>query len=120
MTPALEAKLVADFPGLFRDYGKPAAVSCMAFGCECGDGWEPLLRSLFKSLSADCVLSQVKEKFGGLRVYTWGATDQDQDFIDFAEKQSYTICEFCGKPGKPNDRGWIITLCDYCREHPDA
>ncbi len=115
MTPELEAALVRDFPGLFADRHKPITQSLMAFGCECGDGWEPLLRRLFGQLSAGVVLTQVKEKWGGLRVYFYGATDAEYDLIDAAERASLTICEVCGQPGKPNPTGWISTLCDSCR-----
>lgn len=57
---------------------------------------------------------QVKEKFGGLRFYVDGASERHQTLIQFAENMSYTICETCGKPGKPTTGGWITTLC---KEH---
>ena len=55
--------------------------------------------------------SQVKEKFGGLRFYVEGATDEQYELITFAENMSYTICDICGSVGKPNKRGWIATRC---------
>ena len=54
--------------------------TCMAFGCECGDGWfEPLktlanktklINSIAKNYNLKFVCCQLKEKFGGLRCYT--------------------------------------------------
>jgi hypothetical protein len=57
---------------------------------------------------------QVKEKFGGLRFYTNGATDIQDAYITFAEMISVRTCEVCGKPGKRTSDGWIRTLC---KEH---
>ena len=35
---------------------------------------------------------------------------------NMAEEMSYKICERCGCPGSANKQGWIMTLCDKCRE----
>ncbi len=59
---------------------------------------------------------QVKEKFGGLRFYVQGSNDFFDGMICMAEQASYTICEQCGKPGKPRSGGWILTLCDECED----
>lgn len=59
--------------------------------------------------------SQVKEKFGGLRVYTTFATDEMDDLIREAEKESEVTCELCGDPGVLRlDGGWYMTRCDKC------
>jgi hypothetical protein len=63
------------------------------------------------------VVVQVKEKFGGLRFYVNGSTDEQYALIRFAESMSYKTCEVCGKRGKPNKGGWIKTRC---KEHRDA
>lgn len=60
--------------------------------------------------------SQVKEKFGVLHFYTNGFTDKMNKLVDEAEKASETICEFCGKPGKRRNNGWIQTLCNKCHK----
>ena len=75
MTPALEAALVRDFPGLFADYGKPITETCISWGCECGPGWEPIIRRACEKLAVlkpPPVLDQVKEKYGGLQIYFHG------------------------------------------------
>ncbi len=94
----------------------------MAFGCECGNGWYNILDELFDALSKydDIILAQVKEKFGGLRVYLDGvpkdAVGEVYKLIDNAEVKSYTVCEACGKNGTLYDDGWMITLCSECNE----
>lgn len=55
---------------------------------------------------------QVKEKFGGLRFYTNGTSDENYNYISFAESMSYYTCCKCGAPGKTYTDGWHITLCD--------
>ena len=60
--------------------------------------------------------TQVKEKYGGLCFYVNNYNDVIDAYISFAESMSYCVCEKCGKSGKPNDGGWIITLCDDCRK----
>lgn len=93
---------------------------------ECDDGWGPLITDLetkLKALSPDYTISQVKEKFGGLRYYASagdvGAETAKQfyDLIREAEAQSYEICECCGQPGRltrRGGRGWYKTLCPAC------
>ena len=83
----------------------------------CGDGWVPLIDKLIQ----DCIaagwnkeLLQVKEKFGGLRFYIGGASDEVHDLVTAAEDLSFKVCEVCGDAGEPRDGGWIKTLCDAC------
>lgn len=61
------------------------------------------------------VAVQVKEKFGGLRFYYNGGSEYVDGLVAMAEAISYVTCERCGKVGKPNNSGWIVTLCDDCR-----
>ena len=58
--------------------------------------------------------SQIKEKFAGLRAYSYGGDDYTRGLVDMAEAYSYNICENCGSPGKEQPTGWIKTLCDPC------
>jgi hypothetical protein len=92
------------------------------------DGWGPLIADLetkLKALSPDYTISQVKEKFGGLRYYaSTGDVDVDAetskqfyDQIREAEAKTYEICECCGQPGRltrRGGRGWYKTLCSAC------
>jgi hypothetical protein len=91
-----------------------------------GPGWFTLLHNLclsidghlkWKNRDAEHKLvvevSQIKEKFGGLRFYTGPIDDTIDGMISFAEVMSIHTCEQCGSPGKRrNDIGWIQTLCD--------
>jgi hypothetical protein len=58
------------------------------------------------------MLTQVKEKFGTLRVYTCGGDDAVERYVEFAEYFSSRVCEDCGAPGKLRTGGWLRTLCD--------
>ena len=132
--------LYAKYPNLFANKDKTPMHSCMAFGIECNIGWYDILSSVcyqinkheeqekslekFKqqkdpSYTSDyytVTFDQIKEKWGGLRIYHSGGDDYVDGLITMAEEMSYKICERCGCPGSPNKQGWIMTLCDNCRE----
>lgn len=60
-------------------------------------------------------IAQIKEKFGGLRWYDYGATDEVYKIINKYEKLSYHVCMLCGRPAKARDNyGWTMTICDKC------
>ena len=103
-------------PNLYRDRRAGAHKSCFAFGFEHGDGWFGLLLEASLALEAlglpDLKAAQVKEKFGGLRLYVDGETDEVEAIISRAEERSYVECEECGAAGKSTGRGWIRTLCE--------
>lgn len=63
-------------------------------------------------------LAQVKEKFGGLRFYVDGASEELRAQIALAEMLSFRICEVCGAPGSLRREGWFRTLCDGHYEPP--
>ena len=80
------------------------------------NGWFELIKELIEdliSLGWDKQTCQVKEKFGGLRFYINGGSDEIFNKITEAERKSYEICEETGKPGElRKDLGWYRTLCD--------
>jgi hypothetical protein len=83
---------------------------------EVGAGWHPLIAQLHTDLLAldpDYRVSQVKEKYGELRVYlTSEETPDTESLIDAATAASLTICELCGQPGAPRTvNGWVYTRC---------
>ena len=85
------------------------------FGWEIGGGWHPLVHELIAELQTlgwDGHISQIKEKYGGLRFYIGYGSDAIFAAIDKAEAKSYTICEACGQSGKLRRGGWMRTLCD--------
>jgi hypothetical protein len=73
-------------------------------------------REEFRKPPTQLVFTQIKEKYGTLRVYYSGGDDFCQGVIDMAESMSSVTCEDCGVPGKAREGGWIRTLCDDC-EH---
>jgi len=127
--------LKEEFPLLYRimftrEEGVP--FHCIqAFGLECGNGWFDLIYDLSAKLEAliaampseqqeRCYAHQIKEKFGGLRVYLSTETDEMDDLISKAEDLSYKTCETCGEDGECNTEGWLITLCEKCREEYES
>ena len=107
-------------PYLFNEDGTPYDITY-----DVGEGWHNLCLRTFEKIADAYVrhdvdlsnfsLIQMKEKFGGLRIYLGsmetGLYDDVYAIVCGAEEESYTICEKCGKPGKPRSGGWIKTLC---------
>jgi hypothetical protein len=87
-----------------------------AHSFECHEGWYPLIQELIEDLIKlgwNKQVTQVKEKFGGLRFYINDGSKEIHDRITEAETKSYSICEMCGEPGEiRRDIGWYRTLCD--------
>jgi hypothetical protein len=78
-------------------------------------GWHGLVNKAFDKLESipDRILvDQVKEKYGGLRIYTSPMHDEFDKFILNLETESYKLCEICGEEGKLRGGGWYKTLCD--------
>ena len=96
----------------------------MAWGFMCGQGWYSLIEELLDKLQAienkqhiGLEVTEVKEKFGGLRVYVNTGNDTIWNLIDEYGRKSFHICEHCGKPGSLiKNYGWLITLCDECQK----
>lgn len=92
------------------------------FGIECGKGWNKLIIpildyiDLYNSGHDDKIeILQIKEKFGGLRIYTSFSTPELDQLIDDAEEQSFKTCEYCGSTENVSQTtGWIKTLCSKC------
>lgn len=85
-----------------------------------GVGWRPILQQLHLdvvALEPDYKVSQVKEKFGGLRAYLAYQNPQIAALVTAAEAQSMQTCEDCGAPGTLRQRAkrkWLLCLCDVC------
>jgi hypothetical protein len=96
----------------------------LGWGFTCGPGWHPILDRLFSDIQKiaqeDVLLKlevqQVKEKFGGLRVYVRGGNGRIQDRIAQAEEEAAKTCEGCGgpSPGVNGRAGWLSNICDSC------
>ena len=93
---------------------------------ECGTGWynlyQPIvdeINSINESLPEEekIRIYQIKEKFGGLRIYVSHSNPFLDAKIEEAENRSYKTCEQCGAT---NDTGllyvggWIYNCCRDC------
>jgi len=111
--------LLEKYPNLYRQYHLSMQETCMCWGFECMEGWLKLIDELSKKiteLDPDVQVSQVKEKFGGLRFYIDGGSDEVHKLIEEAEEESYKTCEGCGTKENVSQTktGWVKTLCDEC------
>jgi len=128
---AAKAQLIADCPLFFR-HGDPTpgAQSGRNFYFEISRGWHAPVRKACLALERIAEkheapedpyedpdlrprAAQIKEKFGGLRLYINGHSDEAAAIVDTAEAECAKLCEACGEAGRlRNDLGWITTLCD--------
>lgn len=115
MTPEKDAELRKRYPLVFQ---RPLLNN---ESIRCGDGWFDLLDRLFFDLTglidgaeqqSSYYAEQIKEKFGGLRVYMSRTSPGMRLLIQQTEKLADQTCEVCGKPGTLRSGGWIRTLCD--------
>lgn len=131
------------YPDLFQNRLKSPMESCLSFGIECNLGWYQILYNLcwmIKQHEDNKVwrqkyleeneperlkeepeyfpvkFDQVKEKFGGLRVYFSGGDDYVEGLVSMAEALSYYVCEICGNKGEANKGGWISVRCEVHKD----
>ncbi len=107
-------KLLYDFPHLF-----PEGEESQIFVPE---GWLTLVYDLCKAITEHqfernyypLTVLQIKEKFGHLRFYIQGSSDETiEQLIMDAEDRSGTLCEISGEPGSLYERdGWLRILSD--------
>jgi hypothetical protein len=89
---------------------------------ECGPGWHPLIKDALTKIealgNAKRAVLQVKEKFGGLRIYLSLDIDETDAIIKAAEQEAWRTCEECGSKENVELRGggWLRTLCNPCEE----
>lgn len=94
----------------------------MAFGFMCEKGWHELIIELLDKLQKienrehlGMTITEIKEKYGELRVYISHGTDEMFELIDWYTEKSKTVCEICGEPGKLHKvKGWLMTRCNNC------
>ncbi len=123
MSPEKTKQLLSKYPEIFGEN----------FHFECNDGWFDIINTLCREIkhhqdkknknSTDedgeennVKASQVKEKFGGLRFYTYGGDDIVYGLVSFAESLSYKVCENCGNKGNLYQDGWWKTSCEPCQQ----
>lgn len=101
-----EDSVLLKHPALFAD--------CFDFSVP--EGWRGIVAALCDELSVTgCSVVQVKEKFGGLRVYVNNGTEAALTAINAAELLARKTCQACGAGGATlRTGGWARTLCDGC------
>lgn len=125
MTPTNQQLLYDKYPQLFINKDKSVMESCMGWGIDVEDGWFDIIDSacyqiaqhennlkLRKQQYEPIVFDQVKQKFGGLRIYYSGGDEYVRGIISMAEQTSYKTCEVCGNKGRANKNGYIKTVCE--------
>ena len=88
------------------------------------DGWriafgeqmcEEIRQELIKANRLDKYrIVQIKEKFGELRWYDFGATEAIYNIIKKYAKLSEKTCISCGDPAKHITLDWISPFCEKC------
>lgn len=62
-------------------------------------------------------IAQIKEKYGSLRWYDFGATERIlREIIPKYTRLSKRTCIMCGAPATKMSTGWISPYCDACAE----
>ena len=84
-----------------------------------GKGWEQLVRRVYNAkigLGIPVGILQVKEKWGGLRIYADYNVKEIEEVIKEVGEESLTICETCGaSAGLVKNGTWYQTLCEEHR-----
>lgn len=132
MDDELEAHLIHDYPTLYEFCRRPLddvsdpTPSIALDGMACGDGWYHILDTLSAFLETTINdhpdrptirATQVKQKWGGLRMYTDPTPELAYGAITVMERLSHTICESCGTTRDVEHReddGWRVALCPDC------
>ena len=58
--------------------------------------------------------TQIKEKFGSLRAYNNGCTEEVDDILLKYERISRFTCNKCGRLATKESRGYILPYCKHC------
>jgi hypothetical protein len=86
-----------------------------------GKGWEQLVRRVYNAkegMGISLGIIQVKEKYGGLRIYTESYIKEIEDIIREVGEESFHVCEICGNEGTlcKSPSGWYKTRCEWHME----
>ena len=116
-------KLVARYPVLLS---KPSNSVIAHRGIECGDGWYELVDATLTAIETHCAsmgsslpaITQIKEKFGLLRIYFAPWDEAIRSILDSAEQKSAAVCERCGRPGRLARSPYLHVTCGC--DHADG
>jgi ribosomal protein L37AE/L43A len=98
---------------------RETARSCVPYG------WNGIVNELYDAIDMFPGLTkifQVKEKFGGLRIYYSTRSKTVEKKILWAEEESLETCSECGSKHASllSRSGWLITLCGECSRKGDT
>jgi hypothetical protein len=126
LDPQWQDQLVTRYPTLFMEESG-GRISTPGYPT-CGDGWRDLVETAVGRIatavaaapSGSVYITQVKEKFGALRLYWHGRNNLPEaicaaieEAIYLAEARSACTCETCGAEGRLHDKGgYMFTACD--------
>lgn len=112
--------------GILLDIPEHIWQQCEAYE-ECPKGWQETAKKVEAVLLAESIqIRQMKDKFGGLRVY-WGWPEEwndleDETFHDKCEQIELLInvadwvcqrtCMVCGENGTLYNESWVNVLCE--------
>ena len=86
-------------------------------------GWrlkfgESLFKELKKVIKRDKLknykIVEIKEKFGVLRLYSFGGNEDTEAVVKKYEDVSQYVCQICGKPAEVVTLNWIGFYCKDC------
>jgi len=127
---ATKEAVMLRYPLLYSNRRNPKNNHCMNYGLSIGIGWVPMIEEYSKKIETYLVefvknnpgkdfprVTQVKEKFGGLRFYMSQRDDVVDEIVAEMEEKSYTTCETCGSTdASKRTEGWHKVLCNSCHE----
>jgi len=123
MSPELQQRLFAAFPEIFAERLDEGSM-LHTYGVSCRDGWYGLVEQLCHDVQqlvscqhiAQPVASDVKEKFGKLKVHWRHPRKLDPLVLELtrqAEDRSCHVCDLCRASGRTlSDDGWWRTRCE--------
>ena len=126
-----ESELQRQFPIFLKDMHGDMMKTCMAWGCECGNGWYKPIEELCRAVEeinnkrkdGKVIAAQIKAKFGDLRVYwDWegkGEVPEEvlkkmREIIQTADAKCGSTCEVCGHYEEGAEYWKHYNLCDEC------
>lgn len=93
MKHELEQQLYKDFPKLFKQRDLPITESAMGWGIDTPDEWYSVIYKACNLIQGHCdsieeqiEFTQIKEKFGQLRMYCSGSDAYTRGVIDMANE----------------------------------
>jgi hypothetical protein len=125
--PQWQQDMIIEYAAIF-DHMSPESRNPIKYGFQCGEGWKILIgiflyraREVKEDGKQLVQVVQIKEKFGGLRIYVTFEDNTPKNIVSTIwatasalECVSMTTCEECGKPGSTREGRWIRVRCEWC------